>query len=486
MTAWEFLIQREGDRGWRTIKTGNLQMTEGRYRIAATSQLLAPQMQTRMTHQPLGATATQQRSSTVQQVIDPNGLTIVMPFAHLQSGIWQFVCSGMTLDRTPWHQILKLRVLPRPQAPTPARVAPQAVAAAPAMPQSPMPPARHEVPAAPGLVDRSTPAADSDDLPQPTAPLVSLSMTGEQEPWADGLDRLLAQLERDSLSTRRAPATMPSAPPSGIHITAIADLPSQLISLNRSTFSGIVPGHRLTVSGACNLPLLNINLVQTVKIEKLSICLRHPQTAETVVSIECALPPDLDQFGFSGHLELPTELKVSLLLGEVNLYDRHHIQIASSGFTITVNLNPLHESELSLLQLFDRDRDHSAATMERLTQDLDVAAATTSLSNSTPARQFATPSTVPPVSSPQYPTVPLAYRRESMFANQPEILPVPAPPTRPAELGADALVATDPQVPSQSFADDITDDLEIEVASPVFDRVAAVRDYPNLEIVVED
>jgi hypothetical protein len=59
MTSWEFLIQREGDRGWRTIKTGNLQMTEGRYRIAATSQLLDAQMQTRITHQPLGATASQ-------------------------------------------------------------------------------------------------------------------------------------------------------------------------------------------------------------------------------------------------------------------------------------------------------------------------------------------------------------------------------------------------------------------------------------------
>jgi hypothetical protein len=483
MTAWEFLIQRAGDRGWRTIKTGNLQMTEGRYRIAATSQLLAPQMQTRMTHQPLGATATQQRSSTAHQVIADNGLTIVMPFTDLQSGIWQFVCSGTTLDNTPWHQILKLRVLPRLQATPLATAAPQAVAADPAISQSPLR-SSDKAPAVPGSVDRSM-AADRDELPQPTAPLVSLSMTGEQEPWADGLDRLLAQLERDSLHARRAPSTMPSAPPDGIQITAITDLPSQLISLNRSTFSGIVPGHRLTVSGACNLPLLNINLVQTVKIEKLSICLRHPQTAETIVSIEHTIPADLDKFGFSGQLQLPTDLKVSLLLGEVNLYDRHHIQLASRSFSISIDLNPLHESEQLLWQRRDRDPDLSVATMAQLSQDLNVEATTIGGGNSTPTRQFATPSTVPPMSAPQYPTVPLAYRRESVFAHQPDIVPVSASSTS-SDLSGEPNGTIDSQSPSSSFDRDITGDLEIDFTSPAFDRASAVHDYPNLEIVVDD
>ena len=40
MEYWEFLIQREGDRGWRTIETGNLQLMEGKYRIVANSDLI--------------------------------------------------------------------------------------------------------------------------------------------------------------------------------------------------------------------------------------------------------------------------------------------------------------------------------------------------------------------------------------------------------------------------------------------------------------
>jgi hypothetical protein len=482
MTSWEFLIQREGDRGWRTIKTGNLQMTEGRYRIAATSQLLDAQMQTRITHQPLGATAPHQRSCTEIHKIDASGLAIVMPLTQIQSGIWQFVCSGMTLNNTPWHQILKLRVLPRPQTPMPARVAPMAaVATAPAMPQPSSHPVQHSKTTTSVLVDRAATAAASDDLPQPTEPLVSLSMTGEQEPWADGLDRLLAQIERDSLRTQSS-SPMPSTPLNGIQIAAIDYLPSQLISLNRSTFSGIIPGHQLTVSGACNLPLLNINLVQTVKIEKLAICVRHPQTAEIVVSIEHPIPADLDKFGFSGQLELPSDLKVSLLIGEVNLYDRHHIQIASSGFTIALNLNPLHESERSMLQLFDRDR--AVTKMAPLTQDFPVEAATIEVDNITRSQHFATPSTILPVSSPQYPTVPLAYRRESVFAHQPEIVPIKAPLTNP-DLGIEAISNIDPQSSSPLFTHDITGDLEIDFACPPFDRVSA-RNYPNLEIVVED
>jgi hypothetical protein len=483
MTSWEFLIQREGDRGWRTIKTGNLQMTEGRYRIAATSQLLDAQMQTRITHQPLGATAPHQRSRTEIHKIDASGLAIVMPLTQIQSGIWQFVCSGMTLSNTPWHQILKLRVLPRPQTPMSARVESVAVAAGSAMPQPSSPQSRTKGTTTSVAVDRSATESDNEDLPQPTAPLVSLSMTGEQEPWADGLDRLLAQIEQDSLQTR-SPSPIPSAPTIGIQITAIEDRPSQLISLNRSTFSGIVPGHRLIVSGACNLPLLNINLVQTVKIEKLAICLRHPQTAEIIVSIEHAIPPDLDKFGFSGQLELPTELKVSLLIGEVNLYDRHHIQIASSGFTIALNLNPLHESERSLLQLFDRD--NSTTATDRLTQELDVEAATIGVGHNSPGTQhFATPSTILPVSLPQYPTVPLAYRRESVFACQSEIVSMKAPLTS-LDPDIESIGTTNLQPSSSLCTHDITGDLEIDFARPPFDRVAATCNYPNLEIVVED
>jgi hypothetical protein len=113
MEYWEFLIQREGDRGWRTIETGNLQLMEGKYRIVANSDLLNTQIQTRVTYQ-TSDQIPQRRSQSRHQTTNLRGLLAVIPFTNLQSGIWQFVCSGelgvalieqLLLTQTrPYHQ----------------------------------------------------------------------------------------------------------------------------------------------------------------------------------------------------------------------------------------------------------------------------------------------------------------------------------------------------------------------------------------------
>lgn len=337
MEYWEFLIQRQGDRGWRPIRTGHLQLMEGKYRLIANSNLFDTQIQTRLTHQTPDSIP-RRHSQSCNQTTNSSGLLLIIPFTHLHSGIWQFVCSGTTTAQTAWHQILKLRVLPRTPTHPPTFTNPlqlETLANGIELQQI----ARQF-----SHVDRGA------DIAPPIAP--SVPIEGKQENWADELDRLLDRLERDAVEVHRQRAINDRLLGT-IQLNQIAEPPLQLIGLNRSTFSGLVPGDRLTINGSCNLQLLNANLVQTVKIEKLSICLRHPQTSEIITSIEQPLPPNLDTFTFSGQLELPTEPKISLLLGEVNLYDKHHIQLASSGFTLTLNLNPLHESELSLLRLFD-------------------------------------------------------------------------------------------------------------------------------------
>ena len=448
MEYWEFLIQRQGDRGWRPIKTGNLQLMEGKYRIVANSHLLDTQIQTRVTHQTPDLTAPQRRSQSCNQTTNSRGLLAIIPFTHLHSGIWQFVCSGMSGTQT-WHQILKLRVLPR------------APVHAPNSTNSP----QLEALAARTAIDRS------DDLATPTAPMVPISMLGEQENWADGLDRLLEQLERDSLQVQNQQPVAHQELLGTIQLDRIVEPPSQLISLNRSTFSGIVPGNRLMINGACNLRLLNPNLVQTVKIEKLSICLRHPQTSEIITSIEQPLPPNLDKFAFSGQLKLPTEPKISLLLGEVNLYDKHHIQLGSSGFTVTLNLNPLHESELSLLRLFDLDPDTPAA-MTQITQELQIEPLTIGQHSS--SRHANTNPPKIPLSS-QYPPVPLAYKRESVFTH-PDIKPVPSSIDRTSSPEGVRKIA--------HTLTDITGNLEIDFV-PAVVGVASPR-HQNLEIVIDD
>ncbi|PSB43534.1 hypothetical protein, partial [Chamaesiphon polymorphus] len=206
--------------------------------------------------------------------------------------------------------------------------------------------------------------------------------------------------------------------------------------------------------------------------------------------IEQSLPPNLDIFAFSGRLVLPLEPKVTLLLGEVNLYDKHHIHIGSSGFTMTLDLNPLHDSELSLLQMFDRDKD-PIATLEasgerlhqQLTQELQLEAATMSPQGSisdwyrdssvgsTPSGANTSDSaTIRSVNSPSYPTVPLAYRRESLGTSN---------ATSPAAVTSSTPMPTSPDL----------DDLEIDLADCFVTSRPQRPQIPyhaNLEIVIDD
>jgi hypothetical protein len=464
MADWEFLIQREGDRGWRQIETGNLQLMEGKYRIVASSNLPQTKIQTRITHQTLGEIVPKRRSRSISQTSNARGLVVVIPFTQLKSGIWQFVCSGIDDTQAAWHRILKLRVLPRTDSPSPAVTTPRAE----------------------GVVADGISQIDLDATEPPTEPLEPIETTlDERGNWAEGLARLLEQLERDSLQPSQS--QNPRLAPGDIQFNAICDSPSESISLNRSTFSGIIPGSCLTIAGECNLRLVNAELLQAAQIEKLSICVRHPQTAEIVAAIESTLPPNLDAFTFRGQLNLPVDLQSGLLLGEVNLSDKYNIQLYSTNFTISLNLNPLPESELSLLQMFDRVEDDSAATVDRLTRELKMEALT--IGNPLPSSaRLPSPRTSTKVSPSGYPAVPLSYNPEPMFT-YPEIVPVETFPTshifNPDTTGVPPLPAP-PDRSSAFTIPDITGDLEIDFADLTVDRSRAPHHYPNLEIVVDD
>ena len=451
MEYWEFLIQREGDRGWRTIETGNLQLMEGKYRIVANSDLILTQIQTRVTYQ-TSDQIPQRRSQSRHQTTNRRGLLAVIPFTNLQSGIWQFVCSGTTDAQVSWQRVLKLRVLP-------------------AISKSPVPVGSKEDNFAPVVENISDPHQpqtdplpvsvhdrDRFDLPTPTQPVVPISMVGLQENWADGLDRLLEQLERESLQPQ--PPKISRSIPGAIQLTTIFDAPDQLINLDRSTFSGLLPGHPLTISGSCNLHKLSANLIQSVKIDKLSICLRHPHTSDIIVAIEQSLPPQLDTFTFRGNLDLPVQLQISLLIGEVNLYDKHNIQLGSRGFTVTLSLNSLNEAELALFQLSEQRQDNTGELLDRLTEELQLE---TAIVGARQPVQRGTPSTIRSLNSPQSPNFPA-----TQFTH-PDIVPVNA-----------SLY----HLPSHTL--DVTGDLEIDFALSSFVADHGSHNYENLEIVVDE
>ena len=483
MEYWEFLIQREGDRGWRTIETGNLQLMEGKYRIVANSDLIDTQIQTRVTYQTPDPQP-QRRSQSRNQTTNLRGLLAVIPFTDLQSGIWQFVCSGTTPAQVSWQRMLKLRVLPAiskdPVGLGRVRSGERGVALTERLllgqtlryrqRSSEQSEKDNFAPVVVNTLDLHQPQIDSlpvfardedrFELPMPTQPVVPISTMGVQENWADGLDRLLEQLERESLQPQ--PPKIIRSIPGAIQLTTIFDSPSQLINLDRSTFSGLLPGHPLMISGTCNLRRLSTNLIQSVKIDKLSICLRHPQTSEIIVAIEQSIPSQLNTFTFRGNLDLPPQPQISLLIGEVNLYDKHNIQLGSRGFTVTLSLNSLNESELALFQLSEQRQDNTGELLNKLTEELQLE---TAIVGDRRLMQHGTPSKIKSLNSPTFPATQFTH---------PDIVPVNSSPSQSSTY----------QLPSHTL--DITGDLEIDFALSSFVGSHESRNYENLEIVVEE
>jgi hypothetical protein len=375
MENWEFLIQREGDKGWRPIKTGGLQLMEGRYRIVANSHLNDTQIQTQITHQVMGEHVPERRSQPRSHLSNSRGLVVVMPFADLRSGVWQFTCCGTDIE-TKWQQVLHLKVLPHSETITPVS---------------------------------TTPNTSELDLPTPTEPLDYQSEEGT-------LEHLLEQIERDLVQSTQASGA--DILPEILEFTPLGHPPSRLINLEQSTFAEMTPGDRLTINGACNLELVSEQLIQDGIVSKLSVSLRHSQTAKIVANIEAKVPPYLARFAFHCELRLPTCLATNLLIGEVSLHDLARNQVGSCSFTVTLStVDPLPEFDLSFLDLLEEDLKGSNYRSR----------AQNSPQSSEPADLRRIESTTP------YPSVPIAYRRESLFAKYPEIQPVP-PPT-PMEHG---------------------------------------------------
>jgi hypothetical protein len=128
MTYWEFLIQREDDRSWKTLTSPNLQIVEGKYRIIANTSAIDATVRTQVFYHT--ESEPPQLSQSRSQSISPEGVLVVLPFTHLQAGMWHFKCNVDISENNEFCQPLKLRVLPRTQ-PVPSEAEPETVLAEP-------------------------------------------------------------------------------------------------------------------------------------------------------------------------------------------------------------------------------------------------------------------------------------------------------------------------------------------------------------------
>jgi len=113
MEYWEFLIQKEGDRTWKPIKSPKIEIEPGRYRVVAHSNLKNAEVEISVIHQSLEEVPPRRRYQKRSRRTSPEGLMVVIPFTQLKSGIWELRCCGDLMSEfmgDSWQESIQLEV----------------------------------------------------------------------------------------------------------------------------------------------------------------------------------------------------------------------------------------------------------------------------------------------------------------------------------------------------------------------------------------
>ncbi|NEP11302.1 MAG: hypothetical protein F6K14_14045 [Symploca sp. SIO2C1] len=114
MEYWEFLIQKEGDRTWKPVKSPKIEIEPGRYRVVAHSNLKNAEVEISVIHQSVEEVPPRRRYQKRSRRTSPEGLMVVIPFTQLKSGIWELRCCGDIMSEflgDSWQESIQLQVV---------------------------------------------------------------------------------------------------------------------------------------------------------------------------------------------------------------------------------------------------------------------------------------------------------------------------------------------------------------------------------------
>ncbi len=92
MSAWEFLLQKEGDREWLTLEPPAAEVLEGSYRLMARCPIPDTSVEVQITHLYDDQGVPKQRYQRRTHRSSSTGLMGILPFTYLQGGRWEFQC----------------------------------------------------------------------------------------------------------------------------------------------------------------------------------------------------------------------------------------------------------------------------------------------------------------------------------------------------------------------------------------------------------
>ncbi|MEM8611194.1 MAG: hypothetical protein AAGF93_04170, partial [Cyanobacteria bacterium P01_H01_bin.105] len=118
MRYWEFLIQQEGDQTWLPLETRQVEILEGRYRMAAHTSYDSTSVEIRVNQLLLDEIPPRRRVRKRKADTNDSGLLAIFPFIQLSPGRWEIDCNSPNviddfLGEGGWHYSVQLQVTPR-------------------------------------------------------------------------------------------------------------------------------------------------------------------------------------------------------------------------------------------------------------------------------------------------------------------------------------------------------------------------------------
>lgn len=296
MEYWEFLIQKENDRSWQSLKSPEVELPQGRYRLVARSNRAETDIDIRIIHHSIHENPPKRRLQKRSRRINSEGLMVLIPFTDLTPGIWEFRCLPDLFEDLmgePWQKSLKLKILP----------------------PDPQPDSTQQGNAGIGEQGR---IGDLTISNQSKIPVSSVkSATSDSYP-------LRLTLKQETYMARAGQS---------ITLAGFLELPN---AENQDTEA------KVALTG------------------EMRIRLRDPQSGEVLAQRQQQLITQEIPFTFACNIHIPVQSNSHLLLGEVTIYDLPETQndsplvLATRSFSITADLDDLlsaiadnfHETEV--------------------------------------------------------------------------------------------------------------------------------------------
>lgn len=392
MEYWEFLLQKEGERSWQTLKSEKLTVEPGRYRIVAHSSRTNADVEICVTHTTIAEVPPKRRSQKRSRRTNTEGLMVVIPFTYLKPGMWELRCCGDIMSDflgKSWQNLIQLEVLAtQPSLSTP-ETTPSPVEQ-PAELTSIEPDSKDTVSenghnvntsvleSEPEILsqnsnngDEPEPEPEPEPVPEPVpvslvevetlipfdldeldAETINRTSTDAATPSNPILEQSLQMLEQilqqvlDPVLEEFDEAEASSSPVEEVEEIATSEnLEWQGLTLTLKEDSYAAKrGEALTISGLVEFLNVNTNEAQSSVFQgSLRYQLRDPQSSQLLLDVQHTLPEQAFPLSFNHSLEIPP-CQTRLILGKIILYSSTLTALTSQPFTVTADLDELLES----------------------------------------------------------------------------------------------------------------------------------------------